>query len=44
MKKIKLFDVNRGKEEEAAVLDVLKSGFWASGAGIGKVNTFEKKI
>jgi dTDP-4-amino-4,6-dideoxygalactose transaminase len=44
MKKIKLFDVNRGKEEEKVVLEVLKSGFWASGAGIGKVNEFEKKF
>jgi len=44
MKKIKLFDVNRDKKEEKAVLDVLKSGFWASGAGVGKVGSFEKKF
>lgn len=43
-KKIKLFDpVISGKEKEA-VDKVFKSGFWASGAGTGYVDTFEKKF
>ena len=44
MEKIKLFDVNRGKEEEKSILKVLNSGFWASGAGVGNVGKFEKKF
>lgn len=41
MKKIKLFDPYIGKEEEEAVTQVLKSHFWASGAGIENVKKFE---
>jgi len=44
MKKIKLFDPIVGKGEEVAIKKVLKSGFWASGAGTGKVFEFEKKF
>lgn len=43
-KKIKLFDPVVGKEEEKLLTKVLKSGFWASGAGIGHVSEFEKKF
>jgi len=41
MKTIKLFDPFITKEEEKAVLQVLKSHFWASGAGIENVKKFE---
>lgn len=41
MKTIKLFDPFITKEEEKAVLRVLKSHFWASGAGIKNVKKFE---
>jgi len=40
-KKIKLFEPIIGKEEGKKILTVLKSGFWASGSGIGNVKTFE---
>ena len=40
-KKIKLFDPHVGKNEEKEIVSVLKSGFWASGAGTGKVLEFE---
>jgi dTDP-4-amino-4,6-dideoxygalactose transaminase len=40
-KKIKLFDPHIGKNEEKQIISVLKSGFWASGAGNGKVKQFE---
>ena len=43
-KKIKLFDPVHGKEEELAIKKVLKSNFWASGAGIGKVLEFENRF
>ena len=43
-KRIKLFDPIFGKEEESAVLDTLKSGFWASGSGSGKVRHFENSF
>lgn len=43
-KKIKLFDPIVGKEEEKILTKVLKSGFWASGAGIEYVSEFEKKF
>ena len=43
-KKIKLFDPVISGEEKDAVEKVFKSGFWASGAGTGYVDTFEKKI
>ncbi|MGY5151471.1 MAG: DegT/DnrJ/EryC1/StrS family aminotransferase [Candidatus Nitrosopumilus sp. bin_6a] len=41
MKTIKLFDPFITKEEEKTVLRVLKSHFWASGAGIENVKKFE---
>lgn len=45
MKKIiKLFDPFISNSEKLAVQRVLKSGFWASGAGIGHVEEFEKKF
>ena len=43
-RKIKLFEPNIGKDEENAIKRVLKSKFWASGAGTGKVLEFEKKF
>ena len=43
-KKIKLFDPIIGNEEEIAIKKILHSGFWASGAGTGKVLEFEKKF
>jgi len=42
--KIKLFDPNIDKEEELVVTKVLKSGFWASGAGHGLVEKFENEF
>jgi len=44
MKKIKLFDPFVTKEEEKDVLRVLKSHFWASGAGIENVKKFENSF
>ena len=41
---IKLFDPVVGIEEEKAVLKTLRSHFWASGAGTGKVLEFEEKF
>ena len=41
MKKIKLFDPVIGKEEEKAIINVLKSHSWASGSGTGNVKKFE---
>ena len=38
---IKLFDPHYGKAEEKAILKVLKSGYWASGSGLGNVENFE---
>ena len=43
-RKIKLFEPSIGKDEENAIKRVLKSKFWASGAGTGKVLEFEKKF
>lgn len=43
-KKIKLFDPVVGIEEESAIKKVLKSNFWASGAGVGNVLEFENKF
>ncbi len=40
-KTIKLFDPVVGLEEENAIRRVLKSNFWASGAGVGNVSKFE---
>ena len=42
--KIKLFDVNIGKEEELAIKKVLKSHFWASGKGTNNVKKFENSF
>ena len=42
--KIKLFDPHIGKDEEVALLKVLKSKFWASGAGGENVLEFEKEF
>ena len=43
-KKIKLFDPVVGKEEENIIKHVLKSKFWASGAGSGNVSKFERSF
>ena len=43
-KKIKLFDPVIGKEELDAVSNTIKSHFWASGSGIGKVKKFENEF
>ena len=43
-KKIKLFDPSVDKSEENEILQILKSGFWASGAGSGKVKQFEDRF
>ncbi len=42
--KIKLFDPSVGKEEIQAITKVIKSHFWASGAGTGNVSRFEEKF
>ena len=45
MKKIiKLFDPIFGKEEETALIKTLRSHFWASGSGTGRVKEFEEKF
>jgi len=44
MKKIKLFDPVVDLKEEAAIQKILKSHFWASGAGTDKVLEFENKF
>ena len=41
---IKLFDPIAGKEEQIAIQKTLKSNFWASGAGTGKVLEFEENF
>lgn len=43
-KKIKLFDPSIDVKEERAIKKVLKSHFWASGAGTGNVLQFEKSF
>ena len=43
-KKIKLFDPIIGISEEKEMIKVLKSGFWASGSGSGKVQKFENEF
>ena len=43
-REIKLFEPSTGKDEEDAIKRVLKSKFWASGTGVGKVLEFEKKF
>jgi len=42
--KIKLFDPMIGIDEEKSIIKVLKSNFWASGAGIGDVEKFERQF
>lgn len=44
VRKIKLFDPVIGHEEISSVSKVLKSKFWASGAGTGNVSKFEKEF
>ena len=44
VKKIKLFDPVIDKEESDGIVNVLKSKFWASGAGLGFVKNFEDKF
>jgi len=44
MSKIKLFDPYTDKSEKVAVKRVLDSHFWASGAGTGEVQKFEKEF
>ena len=44
MKKIKLFDPAIDEREVKKVVKTLMSGFWASGAGGGQVQEFEKKF
>jgi len=41
MKKIKLFDPLVGVQEKKSIINVLKSKYWASGAGGGNVKKFE---
>ena len=43
-KKIKLFDPVIGNSEEKEIVKILKSGFWASGSGSGRVKEFENKF
>ena len=42
--KIKLFEPSTNIREEQVIKKILKSGFWASGSGIGKVEEFEKSF
>ena len=42
--KINLFEPYIDEAEEKAVLETLRSKFWASGAGIGNVSKFENKF
>jgi perosamine synthetase len=44
MKPIKLFDPYITKAEEKAIIKVLRSKFWASGAGSGKTLQFEEEF
>jgi len=41
---IKLFDPHFDKNEKRAIIEVLESGVWASGAGVGKVSEFEDEF
>jgi dTDP-4-amino-4,6-dideoxygalactose transaminase len=41
---IKLFNPYIDKNEENEIVDILKSKFWASGSGTGKVKQFETKF
>ena len=42
--KIKLFDPFIDRNEKNAINEVLKSHFWASGSGHGRVGKFEKSF
>ena len=42
--KINLFEPYFDDEEEKAVLETLRSKFWASGAGVGNVSKFENRF
>ena len=44
MKKIKLFDPISNQNEEKELIEILRSGFWASGTGTGKVSKFEQEF
>lgn len=44
MTKIKLFDPYTNEDEKLAIQRVLDSHFWASGAGTGEVQKFEKEF
>ena len=44
MTRIKLFDPIIGNEELEKISSVIKSGFWASGSGMGHVKEFEEKF
>lgn len=44
MNSIKLFDPIINSKEEKVILQVLRSKFWASGSGTGKVSKFETKF
>ena len=44
MRKIKLFDPYIGEEEKEEIQKVLKSKYWASGSGNGRVKEFEIKF
>lgn len=44
MAKIKLFDPSINKSEENSMINVLKSHFWASGAGTNHVQEFENQF
>ena len=44
VRKIKLFDPVVGIQEKKAILQILNSGFWASGAGSGTVLRFENEF
>lgn len=44
MSKIKLFDPYIDNSEKKALVNLLKSNFWASGAGTGQVKKFEDRF
>jgi len=44
MPSIRLFEPDFGRVEEDAVVETLRSGYWASGSGNGKVKQFEAEF
>lgn len=44
MSRIRLFEPNFDKVEEEAVIETLRSGYWCSGTGDGKVREFEEEF